>query len=88
MTFANPNEPLTLTKTAEAAAIEAEHIAQRRLKTKEPLFIRKPVIKRDSVLARATEKGIAYLNESSVRPMFDELAIAIESKAPSRKTRA
>lgn len=87
MTFVNTREPLALTKTADDAATEAERVAQNRLKTKEPLFIRKPVIRRDSDLARATEKGIAYLNDSSVRPMFDALVSVIESKAPSRKTR-
>lgn len=88
MTFVNPRDPLSLTATANAAATEAERAAQNRLKTKEPLFIRKPVIKRDSDLARATEKGIAYMNDSSVRPMFDDLAAVIESKAPSRKTKS
>ncbi len=86
MTFANSRDPLTLTKTADDAASAAERAAQHWLKTKEPIFIRKPVIKRDSDLARATERGIAYLNDSSVRPMFDSLVSVIESKAPSRRS--
>jgi cellulose biosynthesis protein BcsQ len=87
MTFANTRDPLTLTKVAEQAASAAERAAQHWLKTQEPIFIRKPVIKRDSDLARATEAGIAYLNDSSVRPMFDALVSVIESKAPSRRSK-
>jgi chromosome partitioning protein len=87
MTFINPREPLTLPRRAEEAATAAERAAQNRLNTQVPLFIRKPVIRRDADLARATEKGIAYLNDSSVRPMFDALVSVIESKAPSRKTK-
>jgi chromosome partitioning protein len=88
MTFINPRDPLTLPRRAEEAATAAERAAQNRLNTQVPLFIRKPVIRRDADLARATEKGIAYLNDSSVRPMFDALVSVIESKAPSRKTRS
>jgi cellulose biosynthesis protein BcsQ len=87
ITFVNPRDPLKLTKAADDAATAAERAAQNRLHTQEPLFIRKPVIKRDADLARATELGIAYLNDSTVRPMFDALALEIEAKAPSRKTR-
>jgi cellulose biosynthesis protein BcsQ len=87
MTYVNTREPLILPRNAEDAAGVAERAAQRALKTQEPLFIRKPVIKRDSDLARATEGGIAYLNDSTVQPMFDALAAVIESKAPSRKTK-
>ncbi len=87
MTFVNPRDPMTLPQNALADAGIAERAAQRGLKTQEPLFIRKPVIKRDSALARAAEAGIAYLNDSEVRPMFDALAAVVESKAPSRKTK-
>lgn len=88
MTFVNPQDTLSLSGRAKDAADAAEREAQNWLKTREPLFIRKPVIKRDADLARATEKGIAYLNDSSVRPMFDALVKVIESKAPSRRNRA
>lgn len=57
------------------------------LETKEPLFIRKPVIVRDAHLASATEQGIAYLNDSGVRPMFDDLAAEIEKKAPRKNAK-
>jgi len=87
MTFINPRAPLTLPSTAVEAADAAERAAQFRLSTQEPLFIREPVIRRDADLARATEKGIAYFNDSSVRPMFDALVSVIEAKAPSRTTR-
>lgn len=87
MTFVNPRDRLLLPGRAEAAADAAERAAQNQLGTKEPLFIRKPVIVRDADLARATEKGVAYLNDSDLRPMFDMLATVIESKAP-RKVRA
>jgi cellulose biosynthesis protein BcsQ len=86
MTFVNPREPMALPQNAVDDADVAERAAQRALNTQEPLFIRNPVIKRDSILARAAEEGIAYLNDSAVRPMFDALATAVESKAPSRKT--
>jgi cellulose biosynthesis protein BcsQ len=87
MTFVNSHAPTTLPQNVAADAGIAERAAQRGLKTEEPLFIRKPVIKRDAALARAAEEGIAYLNVSAVRPMFDELAAEVESKAPSRKTK-
>jgi len=87
LTFVNTRDTLAMPSTAESAADFAERAAQRGLKTQEPLFIRKPVIKRDSDLARATEAGVAYLNDSKVRPMFDALVAAVESKAPSRKTK-
>ncbi len=87
MTFPNRHNPMALTQRANDAATEAERAAQNRLQTHEPLFIRNPVITRDADLARATEKGIAYLNDSSVRPMFDSLASVIEVQAPSRRTR-
>lgn len=87
MTFANQRDPLALTQRAAKAADDAERAAQNRLKTNDPLFIRRPVVVRDASLARATENGIAYLNDSSVRPMFDALASIVEGKAPSRKTR-
>lgn len=85
LTFGNPRSPLSLTSKAEDAANAAERAAQNWLETKEPLFIRKPVIVRDADLATATEQGVAYLNDSDVRPMFDALATEIEKKAPSRK---
>ena len=88
LTFVNTKDTLSLPSKAERAAEAAERAAQNQLDTKEPLFIRKPVIVRDADLARATEKGVAYLNDSNMRPMFDALASVIESKAPSRKTRA
>ncbi len=88
MTFVNPGDTLSLPATAEEAAAAAERAAQTQLGTKEPLFIRNPVIVRDAGLARATERGVAYLNESKLRPRFDRLADVIEGKAPSRKTRA
>lgn len=88
MSFINPRDTLSLTGRAQRVADIAERAAQNQLDTKEPLFIRKPVIVRDADLARATEKGVAYLNDSNMRPMFDALATVIESKAPSRKTRA
>jgi chromosome partitioning protein len=84
LTTVNPRDTLGLPGTAERAADFAERAAQKGLKTQEPLFIRKPVIKRDADLARATETGIAYLNDSKVRPMFDALVAVVESKAPSR----
>jgi chromosome partitioning protein len=87
MTSVNPRDPMLLPNNAEDAAAVAERAAQRELRTQEMLFIRKPVIKRDANLARSTEGGIAYLNDSSVRLMFDTLATVIESKAPSRKTK-
>ncbi len=87
MTFSNPKNPLQLPANAEPFAKDAELAAQNRLRTQETLFIRNPVIRRDADLARATDRGIAYLNDSSVRPMFDALASVIEAKAPSRKTR-
>ncbi|MGO9172199.1 MAG: ParA family protein [Rhodomicrobium sp.] len=87
MTFVNPRDTMALPQNAVDDAEIAERAAQRGLKTQEPLFIRKPVIKRDSALARATEGGIAYLNDSAVRPMFDALAAVVETKAPSRKTK-
>ena len=85
MTYINTRDPLTLASTASEAADAAEVAAQNRLNTKAPLFIRVPVIKRDVSLARATEKGIAYFHDSSVRPMFDALARVIEINAPSRR---
>ncbi len=88
MTFRNAQNPLQLPANAAGFADNAERAAQNRLNTMEPLFIRNPVITRDAVLARATDEGIAYLNEPSVRPMFDALVLEIESKAPSRKTRS
>jgi cellulose biosynthesis protein BcsQ len=87
MTSLKPQDPLALPKIAEDAADQAERAAQHRLQTHEPLFIRKPVIRRDPYLARGTESGIAYLHESKVCLMFDELVSVIEAKAPSRKTR-
>jgi cellulose biosynthesis protein BcsQ len=87
MTFRNPRNPLQLPQNAEKFAEDAERAAQNRLRTREELFIRNPVITRDADLAQATDKGIAYLNDSSVRPMFDALASVIEAKAPSRKTK-
>ena len=86
MTFVNPGDPLSLPANAVNAADDAERSAQKVLKTREPLFIKKPVIKREAVLARATEKGIAYFNESTVVAMFDALAQEIDYKAPSRKS--
>lgn len=87
MIFPNRANPLKLPTTIERFADNAERAAQNRLKTRAELFIRNPVISRDAGLAQATDKGIAYLNDSSVRPMFDALASVIEAKAPSRKTR-
>lgn len=86
MTFRNPNHHLQLPQNAQRFANDAERAAQARLGTREPLFLRNPVIVRDAKLAQGTDKGIAYLNESVVRPMFDALATLIEKKAPSRKT--
>ena len=87
MTTVNTRDPLALPATATLAADHAERAAQAHLHTRDPLFIRNPVIKSDADLARATERGIAYLNDSSVRPMFDALASVIEAKAPLRRTR-
>jgi cellulose biosynthesis protein BcsQ len=86
MTYINPRDPLAMPNTASEAADAAERAAQNRLNTQAPLFIREPVIRRDVSLARATEQGIAYFRDSSVRPMFDALARVIETKAPSRRT--
>jgi cellulose biosynthesis protein BcsQ len=86
MMFPNRADPLQLPTTIERFANRAELAAQNRLNTREPLFIRNPVIGKDAALAQATDEGIAYLNDSSVRPMFDALATVIEKKAPSRKT--
>lgn len=86
MTFVNPHERMSLPATAEVAAANAELTAQSWLGTQEELFIRNPVIKHTAPIARATEKGIAYLNDSSVRPMFDVLAEVIHSKAPRRSS--
>lgn len=85
MTFINTRDQLQLPRSAEEAADAAEREAQLWLSTQEPLFIRKPVVKRDAELARATEKGIAYHREPKVRPMFDALASVIERRAPSLK---
>ena len=84
LTFRNPQNPRALTQRGESVANAAERAAQALLDTKEPLFIRKPVIVRDAGLAAATEEGIAYLNDSDVRTMFDELATEIEKKAPRK----
>lgn len=85
MTFLNTHDPLSLPQTAANAADDAERAAQVRLGTNAELFIRNPVIRRDKILARATENGIAYLNDSNIRPMFDALAKVIESKAPAKR---
>ena len=87
LTFRNPQNPLSLTQRGESIANAAERAAQGLLDTKEPLFIRKPVIVRDAGLATATEEGIAYLNDSDVRTMFDELATEIEKKAPRKNAK-
>ena len=87
LTFRNPQNPLSLTQRGESVASAAERAAQGLLDTKEPLFIRKPVIVRDADLATATEEGIAYLNDSDVRTMFDELATEIEKKAPRKNAK-
>ena len=87
LTFRNPQNPLSLTQRGESVANAAERAAQGILDTKEPLFIRKPVIVRDADLASATEEGIAYLNDSGVRTMFDELAAEIEKKAPRKSAK-
>jgi cellulose biosynthesis protein BcsQ len=87
LTFRNPQNPLSLTQRGESVADAAERAAQGLLDTKEPLFIRKPVIVRDAGLATATEEGIAYLNDSDVRTMFDELATEIEKKAPRKNAK-
>jgi cellulose biosynthesis protein BcsQ len=87
MMFPNKANPLQLPATIERFANSAELAAQNRLNTRESLFIRNPVICKDATLAQATDEGIAYLNDSSVRPMFDALASVIEAKAPSRKTK-
>jgi chromosome partitioning protein len=87
LTFRNPQNPLSLTQRGESVANAAERAAQGILDTREPLFIRKPVIVRDADLASATEEGIAYLNDSDVRTMFDELAVEIEKKAPRKNAK-
>jgi cellulose biosynthesis protein BcsQ len=87
MTFVNTNETLALPGNATPAAEAAELAVQARVGTREPLFIKKPVITRDAVLARETEKGIAYLNDSNVRERFDALADEIALKAPSSKNK-
>lgn len=84
MTFVNPTDTLLLPGRAEPAATAAERAAQNSLGTNEALFIRKPVIARNADLARATDEGVAYLNDSHLRSMFDELAKVIEAKAPRR----
>lgn len=85
LTSTNPTQPLALPSTAETSAAAAERLTRKRLPGTEPVFIRNPVIRRDKIIARASEKGIAYLNKSGVRPMFDALAAVIEKKAPSRR---
>jgi cellulose biosynthesis protein BcsQ len=86
LTFPSRRDPLGLTDKAKDVADDAERAVQVLLDTEEPVFIRKPVIVRDADLASATDEGIAYLNDSDVRPMFDELATCIQTKAP-RKSR-
>jgi cellulose biosynthesis protein BcsQ len=87
LTTIRPQDTLTLPDAAAEAAGVAEREAQDQLGTKETLFIRRPVIAYSAGLARAADHGVGYLNDSRLRPMFDELAKVIETKAPSRKTR-
>lgn len=84
MTFANPLQPLQLAAASSDYADRSERIARARLGGNEPEFIRNPVIVRHAKLAHASANGIAYVNESSVRPMFDMLASVIETQAPRR----
>jgi cellulose biosynthesis protein BcsQ len=84
MTFPNPRNPLQLAASSSDYADRAERIARARLGGNEPEFIRNPVIVRDAKLAHASADGIAYINDSSVRPMFDKLASVIETQAPRR----
>lgn len=88
LTSIKPGDKLALPDVAAGAADAAEREAQNHLNTNVPLFIRRPVIVRDAGLARATDTGVAYLNDSKLRPMFDALADVIEGKAPSRRTRS
>lgn len=84
MTFPNPRAPLQLAAASSAYADRAERVARARLGGNEPEFIRNPVVVRDAKLAHASANGIAYINDSSVRSMFDKLASVIEMQAPRR----
>jgi len=84
LTFPSTKDPLSLAEKGRAVARAAERAVQGLLETREPLFICRPVIVRDADLASATEEGIAYLNDSDVRTMFDELAKVIATKAPRK----
>ena len=84
MTFVSSASPLKLPTRSAPYADRAERLARMKLGGNEPTFIRNPVIKRDANLAHAAENGIAYLNEPSVRPMFDALAAVIQEQAPRR----
>lgn len=87
LTTTNTQNPLALPGTGEHAAKAAERHAQSRTGGSDPVFIRSPVIKRETTIANASERGVAYLNAAGVRPMFDALANVIEQRAPGKGLR-
>jgi cellulose biosynthesis protein BcsQ len=52
------------------------------------LFIREAVIKKTREITEAVESGIPYIKVPSVRPMYDQLASVISSRAPRRQNYA
>lgn len=84
-TVTNGNKANTLPQTVSGLVDELESKVRRDLSVGGSVFVRGAVIKKDANITRAVESGIPYLVESAVRPMYNQLATAIQQLIPMRQ---
>ncbi len=83
-TLLNGGGPFTLPRNAEAAAVRAEAVVRKVLNSNADYFVRGAVMARTTKVSYSAEDGIAYLQASETRPMFNALADQIATRAPLR----
>lgn len=69
-------------RAAAGAVQAAEDSVRKTLNSNDDYFIRNAVMRRTPKVSYSTEEGIAYLQESQTRPMFEALATEVAKRAP------
>jgi len=83
-TLRSANGPFALPNAAAGAAADAERYVRNSLNSNTSYFIREAVMARTPKVSYSAEEGIAYLQASETRPMFNALADQIAIRAPLR----
>lgn len=83
-TLRSANGPFDLPNGALPAALAAERYVRNSLNSNADYFIRAAVMARTPKVSYSAEEGIAYLQASETRPMFNALADQIAIRAPLR----